>query len=328
MHRWEDMRKVFVLLLASLIVMLTMSLMFTSVASADDPPYLKFTIQTAGKNTGTLTLYYANDTVIKSWDAKSGKIGKGPDCEYDRDEGPIPHGNSWKVLKWCSKGTKPGYPLDPWDGASWTCKRNYFKIHQGDTESDGCIIISSSKFEDFNSTFKKHWPPDATSIDLTVSYPDNAYDCSPKPKCCDKVGMPNRHKKGYCPENPEKGCCQYGEECYDNNGNEWYRDECEKCYEGEWHSGNACCPSGSPGGTCYNISNPEDGCCQYKVNNEDKCYDDIHPPDKCDKCYGGSWKPGWHCEEGECVPEASTLVLFATGLLFLAGYLGFRRKEN
>ena len=38
--------------------------------------------------------------------------------------------------------------------------------------------------------------------------------------------------------------------------------------------------------------------------------------------------PGGWCEDGECVPEASTLVLFATGLLGLAGYLGLRRKEK
>jgi hypothetical protein len=36
----------------------------------------------------------------------------------------------------------------------------------------------------------------------------------------------------------------------------------------------------------------------------------------------------WCNEEGECVPEASTLVLFAVGLLSLAGYVVFRRKEE
>jgi hypothetical protein len=41
------------------------------------------------------------------------------------------------------------------------------------------------------------------------------------------------------------------------------------------------------------------------------------------ECPGDQW-----CEEGECVPEASTLVLFAVGLLSLVGYLGFRRKED
>ena len=42
------------------------------------------------------------------------------------------------------------------------------------------------------------------------------------------------------------------------------------------------------------------------------------------ECQEGQW-----CnEEGECVPEASTLVLFAVGLLSLAGYVVFRRKEE
>ena len=43
--------------------------------------------------------------------------------------------------------------------------------------------------------------------------------------------------------------------------------------------------------------------------------------------YGECPEDQW-CEEGECVPEASTLVLFAVGLLSLVGYLGFRRKED
>ena len=75
---------------------------------------------------------------------------------------------------------------------------------------------------------------------------------------------------------------------------------------------------------CYDSTNPEDGCC----NGYGDCYDGTHAPDKCDKCYGGSWHSGWQCEGGECVPEASTLVLLATGLLCMAGYLGLRRKEN
>lgn len=34
------------------------------------------------------------------------------------------------------------------------------------------------------------------------------------------------------------------------------------------------------------------------------------------------------CEEGECVPEASTSVLFAVGLLFLTGYIGLKRRKT
>ena len=37
--------------------------------------------------------------------------------------------------------------------------------------------------------------------------------------------------------------------------------------------------------------------------------------------------PGQWCEEGECVPEASTLILFAIGLLFLTGYVRLKRRK-
>ena len=86
----------------------------------------------------------------------------------------------------------------------------------------------------------------------------------------------------------------------------------------------SCCTEGTQNiGTCYTSSTPEEGCCAYG-----SCYDGTHAPEKCSACYGGQWHSGWDCEGGECVPEASTLVLLATGLLFLVGYLGLRRKEN
>ena len=54
----------------------------------------------------------------------------------------------------------------------------------------------------------------------------------------------------------------------------------------------------------------------------------------CQTCSGGSWgtcgacpEDQW-CEEGECVPEASTCVLFAVGLLLLAGYVGLKRRKT
>ena len=54
----------------------------------------------------------------------------------------------------------------------------------------------------------------------------------------------------------------------------------------------------------------------------------------CQTCSGGSWgtcgacpEDQW-CEEGECVPEASTCVLFAAGLLCLAGYIGLKRRKT
>jgi len=82
----------------------------------------------------------------------------------------------------------------------------------------------------------------------------------------------------------------------------------------------------------------EYGCCQLTYG----CISGDLIPSGCD----GTWHSGWTCydcgegytakccppdqwcEEGECVPEASTLVLFSIGLLSLAGYLGLRRKEK
>ena len=108
-----------------------------------------------------------------------------------------------------------------------------------------------------------------------------------------------------------------------------YKD-CDENWSNGCECSGECCGAGTPNAiACYDPSNPEDGCCQYKVNDEDKCYEGNHAPDKCDKCYNNSeWHKGWWCEEGECVPEASTLVLLATGLLFLVGYLRLSRKEN
>ena len=85
------------------------------------------------------------------------------------------------------------------------------------------------------------------------------------------------------------------------------------------------CPAGSPNaGTYYAPGTTEDGCCNWSG----PCFDGDQPSNKCSACYEGQWHSGWWCEEGECVPEASTLVLFAVGLVSLAGYIGLRRKEN
>lgn len=84
-----------------------------------------------------------------------------------------------------------------------------------------------------------------------------------------------------------------------------------------------CCGAGTPNaGTCY-TPKPEEGCCKYGEHCKD-----LTDAGVCTTCYSGSWNKGWHCEGGECVPEASTFVLLATGLLFLVGYIGLRRKEN
>ena len=77
--------------------------------------------------------------------------------------------------------------------------------------------------------------------------------------------------------------------------------------------------------------------CEIKSPINRRCYDsDTYEFEIC-RCDGQGWD-NWKridcppenpiCEDGECVPEASTLVLFAVGLLSLAGYLRLRRKEN
>ena len=137
------------------------------------------------------------------------------------------------------------------------------------------------------------WYPDGANAE---EYRD--YDCSAVTKQCEYSVTDHRCNEGYknCDGDWSNGC------------------ECSK----------ECCGPGTPNAlACYNPANPENGCCAYA-----SCYDGTHPPDKCTTCYGGSWHSGWDCEGGECVPEASTLVLLATGLLFLVGYLGLRRKEN
>ena len=86
-----------------------------------------------------------------------------------------------------------------------------------------------------------------------------------------------------------------------------------------------------------------DGYCEWRcVTDECSTDGDCDDGDPCtiDKCYmagltGGfcthdpmECPEGQWCEEGECVPEASTLVLFAVGLLFLTGYVRLKRRKT
>jgi hypothetical protein len=75
-----------------------------------------------------------------------------------------------------------------------------------------------------------------------------------------------------------------------------------------------------------------DGKCVECRTNADCDDEDLCTIDKCEdgkckhtskECPEGQW-----CEEGECVPEASTLVFFAVGLLSLAGYVGLKRRKT
>lgn len=242
-------------------------------------PSLTFTIQTAGQP-GTLTLTYYEDGVKKTedWSADSGYEGlkNKPDYECVSFGGPIPHGEhyvNYHIKEYRSDGTTYWvWPIN--NGGELACQRNDFTIHVGG-ETWGCIAVSDG---DFHKMLEENWPEPKTveTIDLFVKYPDTAYECGKdkkgfgKGKCCENLRDDRGIcTKGYCPENKEKGCCQYCDGCYDGN-----RD-----------------------------------------------------PEECRVCYGGEWHSGWQCEEGECVPEASTFVVVAVGLLFLAGYVRLLKRK-
>ena len=83
--------------------------------------------------------------------------------------------------------------------------------------------------------------------------------------------------------------------------------------------------SGPNKNKCFSPGPIESGCCEWSAG----CISsDTYDVGFCTDCIGGTWYPGWECEEGECVPEASTFALLAVGLLWLVGYVGLRRKEN
>ena len=129
-----------------------------------------------------------------------------------------------------------------------------------------------------------------------------------KVPCADGI-IPVGH--GQCSVNKPKYC-----------DNSKLIDNCQKC---GCPSGKYCCGLTAPGkGRCYTPKEEEDGCCICG----DYCLEGTMDPAICEVCCDADWHPGWWCEEGECVPEASTLVLFGVGLLCLAGYLRLKRKEK
>ena len=111
--------------------------------------------------------------------------------------------------------------------------------------------------------------------------------------------------KSLYPPNDPVNCVAY---CYSNSYFEassvHYNKKC--CSDGRCHE--CCvmwgdCPSGQV-------------CCDYACYTGNCCTDADCPPENP------------ICDEHECVPEASTLVLFATGLLSLAGYVGLKRRKT
>jgi hypothetical protein len=288
------MRKAFVLLLASLIVVLTVSLlMFTSVVSAEDSVEINGKIYCLVK--GDL-LFYDKEIFSKS----PGHVG-------------IYSGNG-KVIDAYPRG-----PDDPGDSGvdEWGFEEegNYFdtdkflgvrrvKTSQGKRDSavDWALTKIGADFE--------YLPEDGSGAPNEPGS-DKKWYCSELVHCAyksqgitlgSKITWPLPYH-GYIP--PIYPLCGI-----------WNDDDVESTSQE--------CPAGSPNaGAYYAPGTTEDGCCEWSG----QCFDG-NQPSKCSACYGGTWHSGWQCEGGECVPEASTLVLFATGLLFLAGYLGFRRKEN
>ena len=345
------MGKAFVLLVASLIVMLMISLMFTNVASADDttPPTVTITSNTNVRScmnanlnmyhcsvpgfTGTatddigvvrVTMYYYGpggpDDVIEyeiGYDPATHQFS-GSFCGWDFGPSlytPVEYCNDLGLDGWCTKAPIPAEgtylnhlhdcPYNPWCDTSgyhgaqiraYDAEGNY-GYDTFNVDVDTCPYCSNEK--------------------PYVCYEWDAFG-NMEPKCVDLDTNPNH-------------CGECGNKCGANAHCSGGTCECDEGYkncDGDWSNGcecsKECCGPGTPNAlACYNPANPENGCCAYA-----SCYDGTHPPDKCTTCYGGSWHSGWDCEGGECVPEASTLVLLATGLLFLVGYLGLRRKEN
>ena len=95
----------------------------------------------------------------------------------------------------------------------------------------------------------------------------------------------------------------------------------KECYAPE---GQKCCENGpNKDKKCYKPGTPEEGCCQYGGG----CYDGKRDPEECRVCYDGTWYSGWHCEEGECIPEFATIaipIVAIIGLMFLIS----RRKQK
>lgn len=92
-----------------------------------------------------------------------------------------------------------------------------------------------------------------------------------------------------------------------------------------WPPGTKCCPEGSPNaGICYTPGTPEDGCCEHAGG----CYDGNRDPEECRICYGGTWYPGYHCEEGKCIPEFSTIAIPVAAILGLLFLFSRRRKKE
>ena len=263
------MRKVGIVLLASLIVMLTMSLMFTCVVYAGDA------VEIGGK------IYYLEKGDLLFYESLTNHIG-------------MYSGNGKFV---------DAHPNNTIDGKKDKVKKDQtIKTSRFDKPATQCYSVKTTQT-------KRN-----AAVDWAEGKHGKDFDIWPSSPC-------DAGDNWYCSELVYCAYKDQGITFGDESGRIW---PSEIISDSDVESTSQECPAGSPNtGAYYAPGTTEDGCCEWSG----QCFDG-NQPSKCSACYGGSWHSGWWCEEGECVPEASTLVLFATGLLCLTGYLGLRRKEN
>ena len=261
------MRKVFVLLGASLIVMLTMSLMFTSVVSAGDAVEIGGKIYCLEK--GDLLFYNGGIGHIGMY------TGNGKFVDAHPDNTP---------------GVKKDQPIENsrFDKSATQC----YSVKTAQAKRNAAVTWAEGKHGKVYS--------------LLPSTPCDAGD------------------EWYCSELVH---CAYKEQSITLGEIDFlgYVTPQSITTDSDVESVSQECPAGSPNaGTYYVPGTTEDGCCQYGS----ECYDGNKGPVECTCCYDGDWHSGWWCEDSECVPEASTVVLFAVGLLCLAGYVGLKRRKT
>jgi len=123
--------------------------------------------------------------------------------------------------------------------------------------------------------------------------------------------------------------------CYDSDIYEVEICKCDGQGWGNWKridcpSGKSCCGSG----LCVDLQTDSNNCgsCGNKCGANAHCSGGTCHCDEgyqdCDGDGNCECPPGWWCEEGECVSEASTFVLLGFGLLCVGGYFRLKRKEN
>ena len=332
------MRKVFVLLLASLIVMLTMSLMFTNVALA---AYTSICEVIGIEIKGTYTLESLDVTTCEGlahcyWDLQANVCR----CEEWETLGPCNYGG---CIGRCDAGCAGvlGSSIQRFTQECFNhdlcrrytgeqlgdCSDEFWAAAHGWSSAPNCANDASVDVEHVSSG---SGCDTEVPVKFKVKNTGNFYDrynlaatCSPW--SCDAPSSVGPIAASCWEFVTVDVSVSEGDECTGSvklTATSQCNPDVSDFAEGSFTLCK-CCPEGSPNeGTCY-TPKPDEGCCEY----DGKCKD-LTDEGVCSICYGGTWHSGWWCEEGECVPEASTLVLFATGLLCLAGYVGLKRRKT